>query len=389
MGTATSYLTQPPRPVGFTLRCQGNNAQGQVGKDGNPLKEANYLAEAAAGVCHSLVVTTRGEVLTWGSNLYGQLGCGTAGEEAVPDPVLLVFKGLRRPPTIRRVAASFGHSVALSDEGVVYTWGLGSDGQLGYQLLLTNSYVVQGSKDRCQLSPRRVEIVDRVEDVACGKNFTVLLSTQGRVLACGSGLWGVLGNGRLSQQFSPEPVAGELAEKRACRIACGWSHCVASVSGRGIYSWGRPYLEISSDMDLSPIPQLLLEVNADILSLACGQNHSAAIVKPPNQSACVLTWGSNGFGQLGYASEESIVLTPRAVETGPGWKVEGLACGWNYTVALGSDGRVKGWGGNKYSQFGARTESAQPAFLGIQQVTEVVSGYSHLLFLRTPSETLV
>jgi len=388
MGTATSYLTRIPRPVGFTLRCQGNNEQGQVGKDGNPLKGANYLAEAAAGVCHSLTVTTRGEVLAWGSNQYGQLGSSTAGEEAVPDPVLLVFRGLRRPPIIRRVAAGFGHSAALSDEGVVYTWGLGSDGQLGYQLLMTNSYVVPGSKDRCQLSPRRVEIVDRVEDVVCGKNFTLLLSSQGRVLACGSGIWGVLGNGRLSQQFTPEPVAGELADKRACRIACGWSHCVASVSGLGIYTWGRPYLEISSDMDLVPLPQLVLETNVDILSLACGQNHSAALVKPYNQPAYLLTWGSNGFDQLGYASEESIVPTPKVVDTGLDWKVEGIACGWNYTVALGSDGRVKGWGGNKYAQFGARMESAQPAFLAIQQVTEVVSGYSHLLLLQSPPEAL-
>ena len=386
MGPKASYLTQAPRPTGFTIRCQGNNAQGQLGKDGNPLKGANYLAEAAAGVCHSLAVTTRGEVLAWGSNQFGQLGNGIGEEESVPNPVLLVFKGLRRPPVIRRVAAGYGHSVALSDEGVVYTWGLGSDGQLGYQLLISNSYVIQGSNDRCQVSPRLLELQERVEDVACGKSFTLLLSSQGRVLTCGSGVWGVLGNGRLSQQFNPQPVTGELADKRVCKIACGWSHCVASVSGLGIYTWGRPYLEISPDMEIIPLPQLVLEANADFLSLACGQNHSAALAKPHGQPACVFTWGSNGFGQLGYASEESIISTPRAVETGEDWKIEGVACGWNYTVALGSDGRVKGWGGNKYSQFGERSQSAQPTFLAIQHVTEVVSGYSHLLFLQTPPD---
>jgi hypothetical protein len=131
-------------------------------------------------------------------------------------------------------------------------------------------------------------------------------------------------------------------------------------------------------------PELILAADGDLLSLACGQNHSAAVIKPPGKRESVWTWGSNGYGQLGYLSEEDVVLEPKQVDTGRDWRVEGVACGWNFTVALGSDGKLKGWGGNKYYQFGECQESPLPVFLSAQRVTEVICGYSHLLLLQTP-----
>jgi len=384
MGAATSYFRTPVRPICFTLRSQGNNAQGQAGAEGEPIKHADYISTAAAGVNHSLAVTSKGEVFAWGCNVYGQLGTGEINpennKELVTSPALISFRAL---VVIRRVAAGHGHSAALSDAGSVFTWGLGSDGQLGYEMLQGDSYVVPFMRDRCQLLPRKVELTEAVGDVACGKNFTMLLTVSGGVLVCGSGVWGVLGNGRLSQQFTAERVCGELTWKRVRSIASGWSHCLASVSGQGIYTWGRPYLDVSEE-PAKCYPQFILAADSEILSVACGQNHSAVVIKPLGRRACVWTWGSNGYGQLGYTSDENVVLEPREVDTGRDWAVEGVACGWNFTVALGSDGKLKGWGGNKYYQFGERQESATPAFLSAQRVTEIVCGYSHLLLLQTP-----
>lgn len=383
MGSATSYFRTTVRPQCFTLKSQGNDAQGQAGAGGEPIKHADYISTAAAGVNHSLAVTTKGEVFAWGCNLYGQLGNGGINpennKELITPAVLISF---RSQVVIRRVAAGHGHSAALSEAGVVFTWGLGSDGQLGYQMLQEDSYVIPFMRDRCQLLPRRVELTEAIGDVACGKNFTMLLTVSGGVLMCGSGAWGVLGNGRLSQQFNPEPTTGELEGKRVCSIASGWSHCLASVSGQGVYTWGRPYLDVSEEPAIC-YPQFILATDSKVLSVACGQNHSAVAIKLLGKRPSVWTWGSNGYGQLGYVSDEGVVQEPREVDLGRSWSVEAVACGWNFTVALGSDGKLKGWGGNKYHQFGERQESATPAFLPAQRVAEVVCGYSHLLLLQT------
>jgi alpha-tubulin suppressor-like RCC1 family protein len=35
---------------------------------------------------------------------------------------------------VRKVSAGIGHTAAIAETGELYTWGLGTDGQLGYPL---------------------------------------------------------------------------------------------------------------------------------------------------------------------------------------------------------------------------------------------------------------
>ena len=385
MGTAYAYLKGPVRPKCFSLKAYGNNEQGQVGNSGDPFRGADFIVTAAAGVNHSLAVTSKGEVFVWGCNLFGQLGNRSINPEKNREmitPAMLI--SIESKVGIRKVAAGYGHSAALTETGLVFTWGLGTDGQLGYELFHSDAYVIPFTQERCQLTPRSVSLTEAINDIACGKNFTMLLTVSGSPLVCGSGVWGVLGNGRLSQQFLPGPVTGELIEKRVSRIASGWSHCLAYVPGEGVYTWGQPYLDIDTEQPALCYPELVVRTDCEVLSLACGQNHSAVAIQTPGVGS-VCTWGSNGYGQLGYDSEQSLVLEPRIVNTGGNWKVEAVACGWNFTVALGRNGQVKGWGGNKYRQFGAIEDSATPKLLDMTNVTEVACGYSHLLLLQTPA----
>jgi alpha-tubulin suppressor-like RCC1 family protein len=87
----------------------------------------------ALGQNHSMAVSSEGEIFTWGTNTWGQLGYSlprpaTQDEEPVNSTPRQVFGPLKRE-TIVGVAASAIHSVAFTSTSV-YTWGK-NEGQLG------------------------------------------------------------------------------------------------------------------------------------------------------------------------------------------------------------------------------------------------------------------
>ena len=74
---------------------------------------------------------------TFGSNEYGQLGLETSGDVKKPEKLifeqrfLLNESGTLQTPRIARIAVGPCHNFAISEEGDMYSWGLGSYGQLG------------------------------------------------------------------------------------------------------------------------------------------------------------------------------------------------------------------------------------------------------------------
>lgn len=82
------------------------------------------VIQIACGLHHTLVLTTAGEVFTFGSNQFGQLGTGDL--QSVASPVLLKI-----PDTASQVAAGSNHTVILTSKGIVFTCGNFQKGQLG------------------------------------------------------------------------------------------------------------------------------------------------------------------------------------------------------------------------------------------------------------------
>ncbi len=82
----------------------------------------------ACGSYHSLVVSTTGSVFAWGSNDHGQVTGKASVPAVVIRPTLVFFKVDERATA---VAAGLFHSLALSREGAVLSWGANNFGQLG------------------------------------------------------------------------------------------------------------------------------------------------------------------------------------------------------------------------------------------------------------------
>ena len=95
----------------------------------------------SAGGAHSLALTADGAVWSWDWGCFGRLGHGDEQNQLLPNKVE-AFAGQRV------VATSAGgyHSIAVTADSAVFTWGEGEDACLGH-----------GEDESNQLLPKKIE----------------------------------------------------------------------------------------------------------------------------------------------------------------------------------------------------------------------------------------
>ena len=77
------------------------------------------------------------------------------------------------------VACGGAHTAAVTNEGVVYTWGRGKNGRLGHGDATSQDAPKPISALRQLLGPR-----EKVVGVRCGWNFTLLVGGTARTVLC-------------------------------------------------------------------------------------------------------------------------------------------------------------------------------------------------------------
>jgi RCC1 and BTB domain-containing protein len=169
----------------------------------------------ACGTHHSLMLTESQEVWTWGSGEFGKLGIGD--EEKHTEPIMITaLQGMQ----IVDVATGGFHSAALTDQGLLYTWGGGDKGQLGH------------GDENSQNMPMAVEALrgKRVVKVSTGMHHTMALLDNGDVYSWGSGEYGRLGHDDEQMQTTPLLV-DQLIGKGVKEISAGGFHSMALATG--------------------------------------------------------------------------------------------------------------------------------------------------------------
>ena len=112
-------------------------------------------------------------------------------------------------------------SVFFSDDGKLYTFGENENGKLG----LTPSQLSETSR------PQPVATKDGYFiAVACGAGHTVALTKEGTVLSFGDGSRGQLGQGTRIQELSEPAEVQQLSQFKIKSVSCGDCHS-AVISG--------------------------------------------------------------------------------------------------------------------------------------------------------------
>ncbi|XP_028645231.1 probable E3 ubiquitin-protein ligase HERC6 isoform X2 [Grammomys surdaster] len=277
------------------------------------------LLQAASGERHSLLLFSNHRVYSCGDNSWGQLG--QKREQSTQGPELI--QALNTLP-VDLVSCGKEHSVAVCHKGKVFTWGAGSEGQLGI-----------GEFKEISFMPTKIKALDDIKiiQVSCGHYHSLALSEDGHVFSWGSNSQGQLGLGKdFCSQTIPQKVKS-LEGIPLAQVAAGGTHSFAlSLTGTS-FGWGNNrsgQLALSGNKIKEQIykPHSIGALkNLSVVYISCGYEHTAVLT----EDGQVFTFGGNSSGQLQH-SPRSGRRGPQLIKGVDGC-VSQIACGSYHTIA--------------------------------------------------------
>ncbi|KAJ6964810.1 hypothetical protein NC652_002899 [Populus alba x Populus x berolinensis] len=274
----------------FGLLGHGNEVSHWVPKRVNGPLEGIHVSSISCGPWHTAVVSSAGQLFTFGDGTFGVLGHGDRKSISLPREVESL-KGLRTVQaacgvwhTAAVVEVMVGNSSSSNcSSGKLFTWGDGDKGRLGH-----------GDKE-AKLVPTCVAALVEPNfcQVACGHSLTIARTTSGHVYTMGSPVYGQLGNPQSDGKL-PARVEGKLSRSSVEEIACGAYHVAVLTSKTEVYTWGKGANGRlgHGDTDDKNLPSLVEALkDKQVKSIACGTNFTAAIclhkwVSGVDQSMC-------------------------------------------------------------------------------------------------------
>ena len=131
--------------------------------------ENKIIRQISCGSAHTLVLTSDGQVFGWGYNSYGQIGCGIE----MGNKILVTQ--LTSLSNIKLIHCSFGQSFAVTDNGMVYSWGHNNWSQLGHEL----------KQNECVFEPKLIRNLSNITSICSSNGCTYFLSNEGNIYFCG------------------------------------------------------------------------------------------------------------------------------------------------------------------------------------------------------------
>ncbi|XP_042377378.1 ultraviolet-B receptor UVR8-like isoform X1 [Zingiber officinale] len=250
---------------------------------------------------------------SWGAGTDGQLGTGLLQDQLLPQPLSHL------PASVSRIACGGAHAIALSGDGSVLTWGRGTQGQLGHGKLESYS------------QPKLVNFFESftVSYVSAGWNHSGFVTDTGRLFMCGDGSFGQLGNG--DNQSLDHPC------------------------------------------------EVLFFPSGHVKQIACGMRHSLALVKGPS-GVIVYGFGSGRHGQIGrhLSRSQRTVNYPVVVEGLNDSELVSIHASGDHSAALSADGQLYIWG----RRFGGNVDSCIPQLVPLSlPISHVAFGWNHALVM--------
>jgi alpha-tubulin suppressor-like RCC1 family protein len=230
---------------------------------GSPMKQV------ACGDWHGLALTESGKVWAWGSNRSNQCGRKSAvksGSNQAPTIVAPLPVPFDIP--FSKIAAGRAHSVAITKEKAqVYCWGASAYGQCGHVLRrsgIAPPKLVEGLEDL------------RIIDIAAGSTHTLGLTSGGRLFSWGAGSEGQLGIG-LTVGVQPKPKLVSDLDFVAIEAGQEWKNKKKKQApGQSPFDTSTTSDESSSGSSKSTSPSALSNVPR-IVSVHCAGSYSAVI----------------------------------------------------------------------------------------------------------------
>lgn len=292
-----------------------------------------------AGLNHSIVLTSNGLVQTFGDNTYGQLGDnGASTSSGVPLKVLkgaysgTTYLGDNPGNPIIAVSAGDNYNLALAADGTVFAWGDYTNGQLGAGSIATNAVV-----------PVQV----------------------------------------LKGAYSGTTYLGDDSDNPIIAISAGINHNLVLTANGEVLAFGNNSNGKQGDNSTTThnVPVQVLkgayngtaylgdDTHNPIIAVSAGTNHSLTL----GANGMVYSFGNNGSGRLGNGNgtQQKLPVLMVAGDYGSSGSIGestanpviAISAGNDHSIALTANGRVYSCGYNGYGALGTgnNTGHSSPA----------------------------
>ena len=330
----------------LSLYSWGYNGQGQLGQNNktkysSPTQvgtNTNWAKIGGGTEGSSVAIKNDGTLWTWGKDSYGVLGQNTASGTGFSSP-----KQVGTDNTWNEVEGQQQGMTAIKTDGTLWTWGQNSDGQLGQN---------EGSLFYTHMSSP-VQLPGSTWD----KPVVSMSKSGGSIKTDGTlWMWGSNDDGRLglnqsdnSQYSSPVQVPGSTWNQ----VYMGNNHTSATKTDGTLWSWGKNEkgqlgLSQPTNTKISSPTQITGTTWATgTRSLNSSDEFGAAI----KTDGTLWMWGLNEHGQLGQnegpGGNPGSYSSPTQI---PGTTWRSVFCGRKNSFATKTDGTMWSWGyGNRSS----------------------------------------
>ena len=312
--------TYKPIKINFLNRTNQNKNENYNGK----------IKDITCGTMHNLALTEDGKIFSWGCLQGGQLGLpsdyllntnkklNSYNNFYLSNPTLIPYF---RDNNIKisQISCGEAHSLALNNKGNIYSWGFGSNGQLGLGFCEDCFEPGQGLVNSRIFEPKLIQIFRdyntknneissynyskiKINEIKCGKTFSMFISEDKSLFACGINDLGQLGfkdSEKKELLYYPEIQCFDYIypsrlrcfnNKKVEKISCGEGHCLAIINDinsntQSIWSWGNNnFGQIGHGLmvktSLPKEVEYLKEYNINHFSdVSCGGFHSLILLK--------------------------------------------------------------------------------------------------------------
>jgi alpha-tubulin suppressor-like RCC1 family protein len=268
-------------------------------------------------------------------------GCGYGGRGALGNNSTSLFPPYFIQPTSptnswAQVASSLW-TMAIQSNGTLWSWGYSLSGESGLNTTSNSSSPVQlGSA--------------LWSKIACAYFCSAAIQSNGTLWAWGSNRNGQIGNNstQISPGFSSPIQIG--SQSYWTSVFVGQQNNFAIQSNGTLWGWGASgFGRMGNNTSASFSSPVQVSTLSNWSQVACGYNHNQGILS----DGTLWGWGANSFGQIGNNSMLFGVSSPAQIGSLSTWVQ--VACGYNFSMAIQSNGTLWAWGVNTLCQLGLYT----------------------------------